>query len=100
MMNIKRFDSCAANKYLVYYRDAEGEECEPVVSTPESIFANMDMADCSGLDIVRIYLLRKGHAPIPVRFCGKWHDDSDRQLMRIVSVTGKTLYDMGWGEEH
>lgn len=89
------------NKYLVYFYDADTEEDqEPRIMNAAEIFNFMDMDDCHWVRIAQIYLLRKGRSPSPCKFAGTWHDLKDPLKMEIVSRTGKTIYDRGWGTDH
>ena len=92
------------NKYLVIYKDNDGELLEPVIQTACQIFDMMDMSDCHGITIERIFLL-DGSKVVECRFWGTWHDPKEPLKMVIepmISATSEQMepYDVGYGTDH
>lgn len=92
------------NKYLVIYKDADGELMEPVIQTARQIFNTMDMSDCHGETIKRILLL-DGSKVVECRFWGTWHDPKEPLKMMIEAMIPGTPeqmqpYDIGYGTDH
>ena len=92
------------NKYLVIYKDNNGKLMEPVIQTAMQIFSTMDMSDCHGITIDRIFLL-DGSKVAECRFRGTWHDPKESLKMVIepmIPATPEQMqpYDIGYGTDH
>lgn len=96
-----RFVTGKPNTYFVIYEDRSGDEDEyiPVVKTAREIFDCMDMSDCHGREIERIFLI-KGKDIIECRFRGTWFDPSDPLKMQIEDRETEEIYDIGYGTDH
>ena len=89
------------NKYLVIYEDSDGELMEPVIENARQIFAIMDMSDCHGITIKRMWLI-DGCKLAECRFRGTWHDPKEPLKMVIEAMypTPPLPYDIGYGTDH
>lgn len=89
------------NKYLVIYKDNDGALLEPVIQTARQIFDMMDMSDCHGITIERVFLL-DGSKVEECRFCGTWHDPKEPLKMVIEAMypAPPLPYDIGYGTDH
>ena len=92
------------NKYLVIYKDNDGELMEPVIQTARQIFNTMDMSDCHGETIERMLLL-DGSKVVDCEFRGTWHDPKEPLKMTIEFMYPTTPeqwkpLDIGYGTDH
>lgn len=92
------------NKYLVIYEDVDGKLMEPVIQTAGQIFDMMDMSDCHGIEVKRMWLI-DGCKLTGCRFRGTWHDPKKPLKMAIEAVCPATPeqmqpYDIGYGTDH
>lgn len=92
------------NKYLVIYKNDNGELFEPVIETATEIFRTMDTADYSGISIKRIYLIHGFYISHCV-FHGVWHDSKEplKMMIKIMCPATKEQIkplDIGYGTDH
>lgn len=85
------------HKYFVIY-DIEGE-LFPTVETAIEIFNRMDMSDCYGISIKRLWLI-KGDYMVAAMFCGTHHNPKDKLKMKIIDVITHETFDVGYGSDH
>ena len=85
------------NRYLVF-STFDGEPETPTIRTAAEIFNRMDMDDCTGEEITKLYLIREDGVQ-PCTFKGTWHDFDDPLKMTIETWEGITM-DTGWGTDH
>ena len=88
------------NKYLVYVTiPDDGPYVE--IKTAHEIFSKMDMSDCSGEYLEKLFWLPAKTAvdPVPCTFVGKWYNLNDPLRMEIYSNDGYLL-DVGYGTDH
>lgn len=91
----------ANNQYLVIFSDNYGELMQPQISTANEIFNTMDMSDCHGTTIKRMWLI-VGCKLAECRFRGKWHDPKEPLKMVIEAMypAPPLPYDIGYGTDH
>lgn len=92
------------NLYLVIYENCDGELMTPVIESARQIFSTMDMSDCHGITIKRMWLI-DGYKLIECRFRGTWHDPKEPLKMVIEAVCPATIkqmnpFDIGYGTDH
>ena len=85
------------NRYLVFSL-FDGEPETPTIRTAAEIFDRMDMDDCTGEEITKLYLIQQDDVQL-CYFKGTWHDLDDPLKMTIVTRYGETV-DTGWGTDH
>ena len=69
------------------------------IKTSSDIFQRMDMADCTGEEIVHLSLLPDdGYLPIECVFHGVWHDFNDP--LKMVIESGGQEVAVGYGTDH
>lgn len=89
------------NKYLVIYKDNDGELTAPVIQTAKQIFDTMDMSDCHGETIEAMWII-DGIKLAECRFRGTWHDPKEPLKMAIEAMypMPPLPYDIGYGTDH
>lgn len=97
-------DVSKPNKYLVSYKDNDGELMEPVIETARPIFNTMDMSDCSGIRIARLWHI-DGINLTECVFYDTWHNPKDplRMEIRVMCPATPEQYeplDVGYGTDH
>lgn len=86
------------NKYLACIRFDIDEYFWRVYSARE-IFNKMDLADCSGEEIIHLYLLPDNGEPlIECAFHGIWHNP--KHPLKMVIESGGQEIECGYGTDH
>ena len=84
--------------FLVRY-DINGD-VYTTIENEYQIFTHMDMADCSGAEIVDLYSLDDKHYLEQCEFLGKWHNQRDPECMEIIRKSDGSMVAIEWGTDH